>query len=267
MPDLGQIEALMFDLDGVIFVGDEPIAGSVEAVKAIERRGIITRFVTNTTTRPRRLLMDKLAGLGLEISAEQLFTPAALARRAMERAGAITYRLMAPPELAEDLGPGRIAAGDTATPDWVVMGLHTPFFNHQALTTALGDLLAGARLMALHKNRIWRTSRGLELGLGGYVSALEHGAGIEAVVIGKPSAAFFKEALDDIGKPLSRVAMVGDDIESDVGGARAAGVSGILVRTGKFTPRSLELSDVEPDLIVDDAADLARRICPDFRLP
>ena len=78
----------MFDLDGVIFVGDQAIAGSVEAVRAIATRGIVTRFVTNTTTRTRRSLLEKLAGFGLEVSPEQLFTPAALARRAMERGGA-----------------------------------------------------------------------------------------------------------------------------------------------------------------------------------
>jgi HAD superfamily hydrolase (TIGR01458 family) len=258
--DLSRIEALMFDLDGVLLDGERSMPGAVEAVRAVQKRGLVTRFVTNTTAQPRAKLLEKLKRLGFSLRSEQLFTPAALARRVMARVGTPRYRLLGPPELEEDLGPGRLPLDDKSTPEWVVMGLYTPFYKHDALCTGLRDLLNGSRLMALHANRLWRTERGNELGLGGYVRALEYGAGTEALVIGKPSAAFFEEVLREMGKPRQRAAMVGDDIECDVGGAQQVGIAGILVRTGRFNPHSFSRSEVEPALVVDDVRDLVRRL-------
>ncbi len=258
--DLAHIEALMFDLDGVLLEGKQAVPGAVEAVRTVERCGVATRFVTNTTAQPRDKLLELLTGLGLPVSAEKLFTPASLARRIMSRKGTARYRLLGPPELETDLGPGRLTLDDRSAPEWVVMGLYTPFFKHDALCVGLKDLLGGARLLALHANRLWKTERGLEVGLGGYVAALEYAAGTEALVIGKPSAAFFEEVLQDIGKPRHRVAMVGDDIEGDVGGAQRAGIAGILVRTGRFDPQAFSRSEVQPALVVDDVGELARQL-------
>ena len=101
---------------------------------------------------------------------------------------------------------------------------------------------------------------GFELGLGAYVKALSYAAGVEPLVIGKPSEAFFGEALADLGLPAADVGMVGDDLESDIGGAQAAGMAGILVRTGKFDAKVVAASAIEPALVVDDIAALARRL-------
>ena len=261
--DPGRVQALLVDLDGVLYVGDDVIPGAPEALKALERRGIELRFVTNTTLQPRRELMARLHGIGLPVREGQLFTPAALGRRAMEHSGAVRYRLLGVPALAVDLGGEMLAPDASEHPDWVVLGLHPPSFCHERLTVGLRDLLGGARLLALHANRVWRIGGGMEIGLGAYVRALEHAARTEAVVVGKPAAGFFEQALADLaeaGVDRARVAMVGDDVDADVGGAQAVGVPGVLVRTGKFTERSLAMSGVEPAQIVDDIADLARRI-------
>ena len=90
------------------------------------------------------------------------------------------------------------------------------------------------------------------------MSALEYAAGIEAVVIGKPSPRFFKFAVSDMGFEPDEVAMIGDDIESDVGGAQRAGLRGVLVRTGKYRQRLVEKSTVVPDMIIESIADLPR---------
>ena len=189
----------------------------------------------------------------------------------MRAGGGGAYRLVAHPDLAADLGPGALAADDEAAsgegaaprPRWVVLGLHPPYFRHEVLGVAFRDLLAGARLVALHANRMWRTARGMEPGLGMVVRGLEYAAGVEATVVGKPARPFFEEALGtfgDLGR--GRVIMVGDDMDSDVGGAQGAGLRGVLVRTGKFSEATLAASPVEPDLVVDDLAALARALPP-----
>jgi ribonucleotide monophosphatase NagD (HAD superfamily) len=95
-------------------------------------------------------------------------------------------------------------------------------------------LMDGVPLIAMHRNLYWKTAGGWELDAGAYIAGLEAAAATEAVVCGKPSAAYFGAALDVLGLPAERAAMVGDDIVNDVEGARAAGLTGILVRTGKY---------------------------------
>ena len=92
----------------------------------------------------------------------------------------------------------------------------------------------GAELIALQKNRFWQRADGLSLDVGPFVAALEYATGHEATVVGKPAAAFFEQALADAGEAAADAVMVGDDVESDVGGALRAGLAGILVRTGKY---------------------------------
>jgi phospholysine phosphohistidine inorganic pyrophosphate phosphatase len=88
-----------------------------------------------------------------------------------------------------------------------------------------------------------------------FIKALEHAADCEAVVMGKPAGEFFYAAVRKLGTAPSDTVMIGDDIRGDVGGAQAAGLAGILVRTGKFRPRDLE-GEIEPDAVLDSVADL-----------
>jgi len=110
--------------------------------------------------------------------------------------------------------------------------------------------------VALQHNRYWRREDGLVLDVGAYSAALEYATAKEAVVVGKPAAAFFAAALADLNARPARAVMVGDDIEADVGGAIAAGLRGILVRTGKYREDTLAASGVRPTEIVDSIADV-----------
>jgi HAD superfamily hydrolase (TIGR01458 family) len=112
-------------------------------------------------------------------------------------------------------------------------------------------------LIALGMSRYARGEDGLVLDVAPFVKALEHAADCEAVVMGKPAKTFFDAALVKLGALPARTVMIGDDIESDIGGAQAAGLVGVLVRTGKFRPADLE-GRVRPDAILDSIADLPR---------
>jgi ribonucleotide monophosphatase NagD (HAD superfamily) len=95
------------------------------------------------------------------------------------------------------------------------------------------------------------------MSVGAFASALEYATGQQAIVVGKPSRDFFELGVRDMGLTPEQVAMVGDDIDSDIGGAQRAGMKGILVRTGKYREHLVAQSAVKPDLILDSVAAIA----------
>ncbi len=114
----------------------------------------------------------------------------------------------------------------------------------------------GAELIALQKNRYWMRADGLSLDVGPFVAAIEFAADRDAYVVGKPAKGFFEQVLASIDVDASAAAMIGDDIESDIGGALRAGLDAILVRTGKYREVRLRESGIQPTRIVDSIADV-----------
>ena len=112
-------------------------------------------------------------------------------------------------------------------------------------------------LLALGMSRYAQGDDGLVLDVAPFIKALEHAADCEAVVMGKPAREFFEAAVRKLGTAPADTVMIGDDIRGDVGGAQAAGLRGILVRTGKFRGRDLG-GDIEPDAVLDSVDDLPR---------
>jgi HAD superfamily hydrolase (TIGR01458 family) len=129
-------------------------------------------------------------------------------------------------------------------------------FAWDRIDAAFAEVRGGARLVCLHRNRWWQTTRGPRLDAGAVVAGLEYAAAVEAEVVGKPSRAFFEAALAALDARPEETTMVGDDVESDVGGGKALGMRGVLVRTGKFEEQSLAAADPQPDAVIDSIADL-----------
>lgn len=242
-----RLRGLLLDLDGTLYVGDEPVPGAPEAVRRIRASGIAVRYVTNTTRRPRRAVRERLLALGFEAEDAEIFTPA---RAAAGVIGGGSCLPLVARELLEDLAGVEITERD---PDYVLVGDLGPGFTYERLNAAFRCLVSGADLVALQRNRYWMTAEGLALDAGPFVAALEYASGKSATVVGKPDRAFFELALGDLGLRAGEVAMVGDDPESDVAGARAAGLVGVQVRTGKYRPGAGEGG---ADLEIESVADL-----------
>jgi ribonucleotide monophosphatase NagD (HAD superfamily) len=218
---------VLLDIDGVLYVGNKPIAGAHEALAELHGLSGGLRLVTNTTSRPRRAIVEHLQRLGFEVALEELLTPASMAERHCRERGYRSVALLTSAGLREDF---------------------TALEN-----SAFRALMEGAELVALQHNRYWRRADGLALDVGAYAAALEYASGVEAVVVGKPARAFFEAAMADIG--LSAGVMIGDDVEADVGGAMAAGLPGVLVRTGKYRRDALT-ARVTPTAVVDSIKDV-----------
>ncbi len=221
------IRGALLDIGGVFYVGDTPIAGALEALERLRDTDLKLRFITNTTSSPKRRVLGKLARMGFAVEAAELFTPADAARDWLAARRLVPWLLVAEPLLEDFPETG-------APPNAVVVGDAGPGFTYERLNEAFRLIMDGAPLIALARNRYFRQPDGLTLDAGAFVAALEYAAEVEATVLGKPTRGFFDAALATMDCAPAEAVMVGDDWESDVNGAMDAGLGGILVRTGKY---------------------------------
>jgi len=243
-------------VEGVLHVSGTPVDGAPRALARLREAGHRLRFVTNTTMRSHTQVYDQLRGLGIELDPYELHTTANAAVHALAGRRVLALTMSA---LVEDLqelelvgeGADAVLIGGAGEP-----GETGRVFSYMNLARAFSELDGGAELYCLHKNRWWQTERGPMLDSGALVAALEYAAGAEATVIGKPSAAYFAAALEELDADADMAWMVGDDLEADIAGARAHGLRTVLVRTGKFRQADLDQSKIEPDVVIDSIADL-----------
>ena len=245
------VVVLLIDLDGVLYVEEEPIAGAVEAVERLRGRGVTLRSVTNTTAHSRDRTLAKLARLGFSVAGRELVTPAALAVQHCREQGHQRVALIMNEEVKRDFAELQESADHT---DAVIIGDLGPAFGYDVLNRAFRQVMGGAELIALQKNRYWMRADGLSLDVGPFVAAIEFATGREAYVVGKPARGFFDQVLAELGVRAAAAAMVGDDIESDIGGALRAGLAAILVRTGKYREERVRESGIEPTVVVGSIA-------------
>lgn len=245
--------AFLLDLDGVLYVEDVPVPGAREAVERLRAAGLGLRFVTNTTAHSRPATLEKLRRLGFPLEEDELVTPAALAVGHCLAVGHRRVSLLMSDEVKGDF---RGLEPDDESPEAVIVGDLGERFDYGVLNRAFRHIMDGAQLVALQKNRYWRRADGLSLDVGPFVAALEYATARSAHVVGKPATGFFHGVLHGLGCAPQEAAMVGDDVESDVGGALAAGLSGVLVRTGKFQHEAVEASGIRPTATIDSIADL-----------
>jgi HAD superfamily hydrolase (TIGR01458 family) len=252
------MQALLFDMDGVLYNGAVPIPGAAGALAWVRQQKIPHLFVTNTTSRARSVLVEKLKGFDIFTVEDQIFSPpraTALWLRTQER-GALA--LFVPPATHPEFEGFPILPAKTETgARYVVVGDLGKGWNFDTLNRAFRLLHSNpdAELIALGLTRFWQAEDGLRLDTAPFVAALENATRRKALVFGKPAEAFFKAAVAKLGVPAGEVLMVGDDVDVDVTGAQKAGLKGALVRTGKFRPADLA-GGFHPDVVLDSVAGL-----------
>ena len=243
-------------MDGCLHVSGEPIPGAADAVRELRTAGHRLRFVTNSTTRSKAQLARELKVMGIELDESEVQTTAdaaVAALRGKRVLALVMHALIGDLEELEIVGEAADAVligGADDSPETNLV------FSYMNLARAFAELELGADLYCLHRNRWWQTRRGPLLDSGAYVAGLEYAAGTDAVVLGKPSAAYFAAACEALDAEPGMTWMVGDDLETDVLGAHGVGMRAVLVRTGKFRPDAVEASRVQPDGIVSSIAHL-----------
>lgn len=247
-------DGVLIDLDGVLYIGGRPVPGACEAIHYLTENEVPFRCISNTTRKCRTTISAQLSAMGFAILEEYIFTPPRAAIAYMKTTGKDRFFLLTTGDVDRDFADAGTHAAENA--DYVIVGDAGDAATYGSLNTAFRLLMDGAELIALEKDRYWMAQDGLSLSAGPFVSALEFATGKQALIMGKPSKTFFELALKDMNLLPGQVAMIGDDLCTDVGGAQAAGMTGILVRTGKFREECLRNSSIKPDVIMDSIAHL-----------
>jgi HAD superfamily hydrolase (TIGR01458 family) len=146
---------------------------------------------------------------------------------------------------------------ESVRPEVIVIGDIGNAWSYDLMNDLFHQVMDGAEIVALHRGRYWQVADGLKLDIGAFVAGLEFATGATATVIGKPSPQMYHAAIHDMNLEPDDVVMIGDDVHHDVGGAQAAGIRGVLVKTGKYRDVLVASAGIKPDLVIDSIAVLA----------
>jgi HAD superfamily hydrolase (TIGR01450 family) len=261
VPLADRFDGLLIDLDGVVWIGREPVPGSPEALRALLEAGKRIVFVTNNPGRLPQAYAERLRDLGVEVGAEQIVTAgmvaARLAGEAAAAAGGNAFVIGAGPlkEMVAATGARLLEGTEAEEADVVVVSGHKGF-DYGELKTAKFALDRGARLFATSHDPTMPYPGGELPGTGAVLAAIEVASGKQATIAGKPERHLFEMAKQAAGE--GQLAMVGDRISSDIDGGRAAGLETILVLSGTTTRAQAEAADPGPAHVLDDLAALLK---------
>jgi HAD superfamily hydrolase (TIGR01458 family) len=278
VPDLARplagVRALLLDLDGVIVLAEKPVPGAAQALADLAERRIPFRIVTNTSLVSRATLSRWSGRLGAPIPADRfqsaLSVSAAYTARRFQ--GEPLYVLTSDDARSEFAGQHLMTDKEAGMRDAhaaaVVVGDSPEAATWDNLNRAFRLIRNGAELIGMHMNRWWLTPDGPTIDSGAYVVGLEFSSGVKATIVGKPAREFFSQAAADLADEVSarggprllrrHVAMVGDDLDTDVRAAQRAGLRGAFVLTGKHTRADVaeraRQNRPAPDLVADSLA-------------
>jgi len=266
-----RIRLVIFDLDGVVYRGHEPIAGARELISALHSAGVAVRFATNNSMVARAGYVERLAGMGIATAFDEIVTSTSatvdhLRRHAPDVRSVLAIGAAGMEVELRAAGLQVVMAGDDSMRDHaggrlerrydaVIVGLD-PHLDYRRLAVGMRAVGDGARLIATNADTRYPTAVGFLPGAGAILAALVTATGVTPEVIGKPSPAMFGAILEASGIPANEVVVIGDNPDADVVAAHRAGCSAILVLTGVADGELATTLDGErrPDAIAADPA-------------
>jgi HAD superfamily hydrolase (TIGR01450 family) len=257
-PAVEPYDHLLLDLDGCLWVGDEPTVDAVAAVSALRAAGKRVAFITNDGRHGDDEFVRKLWRLGFQASREEIVTVGSAVQFVCAQTEAwrtaIVIGAPAMHDHVADAGLRILNGSDLADHADVVVVAGHDAFDYAELTAAVRAALRGASVICTGRDRTFPMPGGPCPGTGPIVAAVEYAAGVTAHSVGKPEPQLFTTALDRLGP--GRALVVGDRLDADVEGARAAGIDGAIVLTGVTTAQEAEAADPAPTFIAPSLADL-----------
>ena len=256
MKNIENIKALLIDLEGVLYSDNQLIPGSIDVIKALKKEGLKLRFLTNTTTSPRKLILEKLKNFGFDIEENEIFTPIIATKNYLRDNSVKKISLITNIEIIEEFKEYEITQKD---PEVVIMGDIYKNFNWEILDQIFKLVYHNkSGLIALHQNKYCMRHGKVSLDLGPFVKAVEYASNKKSILMGKPEKNFFELAIKDIEISKDSVLMIGDDIISDIKGAKDFGIKAIQVETGKFQKEDCLDKFVQPDQRINSIIDLIK---------
>jgi len=261
---LDDIDCFLLDCDGTTYLSERAYPGALEFVATLKALGKRYVWVTNNTSRDAAGYAEKLSRLGFDASAENVYTSGRSAIDYMLRTTAEPriFALAMPAYEAELVRAGCILRDGATEPeslDWVLASVDLAF-DFDKLKRACDLVRAGVPLLATHADKVWLTAEGILPDCGAILALIREATGVEAKVVGKPYPEMVRGALATAGVPPERAAMIGDRLYTDIRMGKDAGMLAILTVTGETTRDDVKSSDVQPDLVVNDLAELAEMV-------
>ena len=252
---MSNIKGLLIDLEGVLYSDNKLIPGSIEVIKELKKNSIKLRFLTNTTTAPRKLILNKLQDFGFDIEEEEIFTPIIATKNYLRDNSVKKITLVTNIEIIEEFNEYEITQKD---PEVVIMGDIYKNFNWEILDRIFKLVyLNNAALIALHQNKYCMRDSKVSLDLGPFVKAIEYASCKKSILMGKPEKNFFNLVIKDLDTNNENILMIGDDIIADIEGSKNADLKSIQVKTGKFQEKDLENS-IQPNYRIESINDLPK---------
>jgi glycerol-1-phosphatase len=233
-----ELDGLLVDLDGCVWVGGAPLPGAVTALRRIRAHGLEIVFITNDPASTRASHAARLTALGVPTPPERVVTAgwALAAAVARDHGDARAYVLGPEAMRAElrdvgvDVLPADAADADAARAEVVAVGTSSDL-GFRELTVAVRAVLAGAHLYAANRDPWFPTPDGPWPSSGAFAAFVEAASGAEATAIGKPEPALYEAARRQLGEGR-RIGVVGDRRDADIEGGRRAGLTTVLVGEG-----------------------------------
>jgi HAD superfamily hydrolase (TIGR01458 family) len=246
-------KGVIFDINGVLEFQGVVYPGAVELFDLLRSKGIVIRILTNSTLKSRKDCAEKLNRMGFDVAEDEVVTASF--------ATAQYLRMLKPRSCwvmlkGKGLDEFRDFCHDDRNPEYIVLGDYRDGFNFQNMNKALKLLIEGSQLIVMIPEKVDHSMGEVELTVGAYGRMLEDAARINGVTIGKPNAGIYDISLLTMGIPKNSVLMVGDRVDTDIAGAKAAGIRSVLVKTGEFRARDLE-GELQPDFVIESVRDLA----------
>jgi len=252
---MSNIKGLLIDLEGVLYSDNKLIPGSIEVIKELKKNSIKLRFLTNTTTAPRKLILNKLQDFGFDIEEEEIFTPIIATKNYLRDNSVKKIALVTDIEIIAEFNDYEITKKD---PEVVIMGDIYKNFNWEILDRIFKLVyLNNAALIALHQNKYCMRDSKVSLDLGPFVKAIEYASCKKSILMGKPEKNFFNLVIKDLDTNNENILMIGDDITADIEGSKNADLKAIQVKTGKFQEKDLENS-IQPNYRIESINDLPK---------
>jgi len=251
-------------MDGVVYVGGNPVKGSADTIKYLKEKGKTVLFLTNDPRRSPSEYADKLRSIGIQASAEDVITSAmAIALHICEEHDSLenmtAYVIGSNPLRNQIRETGiKIVNGEEGKyADFVILGSH-PDFHYDEMKIATLALRNGADFYATNRDPAYPSEEGHIPATGAILASVEVASGIKAKVAGKPESMIFEVALEKVNK--DKIVMIGDRLDTDILGGKNAGLSTILVLSGSTKKKDLEDSEIKPDYVINDVRDLLKDI-------
>jgi HAD superfamily hydrolase (TIGR01450 family) len=250
-----QFDGFLVDLDGVVWIGREPVHGAAEALRTLIEGGKEIVFVTNNPARPPATYVKRLREMGAPVLDGRVVTAGVVtaelaAARCGEGAGAFVIGAPGFEDTVRETGLELLEGEMARQADAVLVSGHRDF-DYEELLTATLALQGDASLFATSHDPTLPMPGGAWPGTGAILAAVETASGVRAEIGGKPERHLFERACALI-PAADRVAMVGDRLASDIEGGRRAGLETVLVLSGASSRAEAEAADPPPDHVIED---------------